>query len=108
MALTDARIVGIRGNAVVGSERKCLTATMALGASKMSSIAKRKVQKVMENKSARFGQRLCIDASSVAEHASTGGGKFWLCVVDDFSGFTWSRVMKKKSDTTEEVASLRK
>ena len=32
VALTDDRIVGIRGNAVVGSERKSFAATMALGA----------------------------------------------------------------------------
>ena len=32
VVLTDARIVGIRGNAVVGSERKVSMASMALGA----------------------------------------------------------------------------
>ena len=34
VVLTDARIVGIRGNAVVGLERNILIATMALGAFK--------------------------------------------------------------------------
>ena len=34
VASTDARIVGIRGNAVVGLERNILIATMALGAFK--------------------------------------------------------------------------
>ena len=32
VALMDAQIVGIRGNTVVGPERKVLIATMALGA----------------------------------------------------------------------------
>ena len=32
VALMDTRIIGIRGNAAVGSERKSSTGTMALGA----------------------------------------------------------------------------
>ena len=32
--------------------------------------------------------------------------KFWLLMVDDATGMSWSLMLKKKSDTTKEVMSF--
>ena len=47
-----------------------------------SNVAQRNVKKTTDDVSTRFGERLCIDSSSVVEHQSLGGGKVWLCVVE--------------------------
>ena len=71
-----------------------------------SNVAQRSVKKTTDDVSTRFGERLCIDSSSVVEHQSLGGGKVWLCVVDDHTGYAWGQIMKRKSDTVENVMEI--
>lgn len=51
------------------------------------------------------GERLFIDISSV-NHASSGGKKYWVMVVDDHSRFKWSRFIRQKSDLSSEITPL--
>ena len=69
----------------------------------MSNVTQKAVKKTTMDQSQTFGERLFIDSSTVAEHKSLGGAKVWLCIVDDSSGITWSRLLKKKSDSPQEV-----
>jgi hypothetical protein len=43
------------------------------------------------------GERLYVDISSIKER-SFSGAKFWALIVDDYSDYCWSFVMKNKSD----------
>ena len=50
-----------------------------------------------EKRSKIPGERLCFDVSSVKAR-SFGGAKFWLLVMDDATGYSWSYFLKQKSD----------
>jgi hypothetical protein len=43
------------------------------------------------------GEHLYVDISSIKER-SFGGAKFWALIVDDYTDYCWSSVMKNKSD----------
>jgi hypothetical protein len=43
------------------------------------------------------GERLYVDISSIKER-SFGGAKFWTLIVDDYTDYCWSFVLKTKSD----------
>jgi hypothetical protein len=51
------------------------------------------------------GERLYIDISSIKER-SFGGAKFWALIVDDYSDYCWSFVMKNKSDLKTRIKTL--
>jgi hypothetical protein len=51
------------------------------------------------------GERLYIDISSIKER-SFGGAKFWALIVDDYSDYCWSFVMKNKSDLQTRIKKL--
>jgi transposase InsO family protein len=50
-------------------------------------------------------ERLYIDISSIKER-SFGGEKFWALIVDDYSEYCWSIVMKNKSDLQTRIKAL--
>jgi hypothetical protein len=43
------------------------------------------------------GEKLYVCISSIKEKSS-GGAKFWALIVDDYTDYCWSFVLKKKSD----------
>ena len=43
------------------------------------------------------GERLYVDISSI-KGESYGGSKFWVLVVNDYSGYCWSYFLNHKSD----------
>jgi transposase InsO family protein len=51
------------------------------------------------------GEHLYIDISSIKER-SFGGAKFWALIVDDYSDYCWSFVMKNKSDLKTRIKML--
>ena len=63
----------------------------------VSHIAQQGVPKETYTRHAKPGGRLFFDLSSVKKK-SLGGNKFWLAVVDDATGKTWSTFMKRKSE----------
>jgi hypothetical protein len=50
-------------------------------------------------------ERLYIDIRSIKE-SSFGGAKFWALIVDDYSDYCWSFVMKNKSDLKTRIKTL--
>jgi transposase InsO family protein len=53
------------------------------------------------------GERLYINISSIKER-SFGVAKFWALIVDDYSDYCWSFVMKNKSDLKTRIKTLLK
>jgi hypothetical protein len=51
------------------------------------------------------GECLYIDISSIKER-SFGGAKFWALIVDDYTDYCWSFVMKNKSDLKTRIKTL--
>jgi hypothetical protein len=51
------------------------------------------------------GERLYIDISSIKERIF-GVAKFWALIVDDYSDYCWSFVMKNKSDLKTRIKML--
>jgi hypothetical protein len=51
------------------------------------------------------GERLYINISSIAEK-SFGGAKFWAFIIDNYSDYCWSFILKRKSDLKEKVKTL--
>jgi hypothetical protein len=51
------------------------------------------------------GERLYINISSIKERIF-GGAKFWALIVDDYSDYCWSFVMKNKSDLKTRIKTL--
>jgi hypothetical protein len=51
------------------------------------------------------GERLYIDISSIKER-SIGGEKFWALIVDDYTDYCWSFVLKNKSDLKTRLKTL--
>jgi hypothetical protein len=51
------------------------------------------------------GERLYVDISSIKEK-SFGGAKFWALIVDDYTEYCWSFVMKNKSDIKARIKTL--
>jgi hypothetical protein len=50
-------------------------------------------------------ERLYIDISSIAGK-SFGGAKFWALIIDDYSDYCWSFILKRKSYLKEKVKIL--
>jgi hypothetical protein len=63
------------------------------------------VNKSWLNSSDVPGERLYIDISSIAEK-SFGEAKFWALIIDDYSDYYWSFILKRKSDLKEKVETL--
>ena len=72
----------------------------------VSNVKQARTKKMSENSSTIPGERLFLDTSKVAGHKSLGGASVWLGVVDDATGFMWSRLMNKKSDTADTALQL--
>jgi hypothetical protein len=51
------------------------------------------------------GERLYVDISSIQER-SFGGAKFWALIVDDYTDYCWSFVMKNKLDFNARIKML--
>jgi hypothetical protein len=51
------------------------------------------------------GERLYVGISSVKER-SIGGAKFWALIVDDYTDYCWSFVLKNKLDLNEKIKTL--
>jgi hypothetical protein len=51
------------------------------------------------------GERLYVDISSIKE-SSFGGAKFWALIVDYYTDYCWSFVMKNKSDIKARIKTL--
>jgi hypothetical protein len=51
------------------------------------------------------GERLYISISSIKER-SFGGAKFWALIVDDYTDYFWSFVMKNKLDIKSRINTL--
>ena len=52
------------------------------------------------------GERLFFDTSSVSEHSSLGGGRYWLCAVDDATAMTWSEIITTKDEVPGKMLTL--
>jgi transposase InsO family protein len=63
------------------------------------------LNKVQVPRTAVLGERLMIDISSI-KAKSYGSSKYWLLIMDDCSDEAWSRFLKKKRETTEQVVAL--
>ena len=72
---------------------------------KIANAKQKDVPKTTETRSEKPGERVFLDISYAAQK-TMGGSKFWLLMVDDATGMAWSRMLKKKSDTTKEVMSF--
>jgi hypothetical protein len=73
--------------------------------SKVTNAKQKDVPKIMETKSETPEERVFLDIS-YAQCNTMGGSMFWLMMVDDATGMAWSRMLKRKSDTTEVVMSF--
>jgi hypothetical protein len=51
------------------------------------------------------GERLYVDISSIKER-SFGEAKFWAFIVDDYTDYCWSFVLKNKSDLKVKIKTL--
>ena len=71
-----------------------------------TSKAKRKnISRSTTTHATEKGERLAIDISSVRAK-SYGGSKYWLMIQDEYSGYVWSRFLKKKSELPQEMFKL--
>jgi transposase InsO family protein len=52
-----------------------------------------------------LGERLYLDISSIKER-SIGGAKFWALIVDDYTDYCWSFVLKNKLDLKVKIKTL--
>jgi transposase InsO family protein len=72
------------------------------------SIAKAQQKKVNKNwlgSSNLPGERLYVDISLIKER-SIGGAKFWTLIVDDYTDYCWSFMLKNKSDLKVKIKTL--
>jgi hypothetical protein len=69
---------------------------------KIANAKQKNVPKTTDTRSEKPGERVFLDISYAA-HKTMGGSKFWLLMLDDATGMAWSRMLKKKSDTTKKV-----
>jgi transposase InsO family protein len=62
--------------------------------------------KVSSSRATHFGQRLCADLAGPIRTATIGGGVYAFVVIDDFSGFIWTTIIKKKTQVPDVLAQL--
>ena len=66
-----------------------------------AKIRMKNISKETTHEVARYrGERIMIDISSVQE-VSRGGNKFWLLIMDEFTGYCWSIVLRNKSELSK-------
>jgi hypothetical protein len=80
---------------VVGKMETCSDCVMAKAKQKS-------VKKISTNKSIVAGERLGFDISYL-RNPSFGSSKYWLLIVDEFSGMKWSLFLKRKSDVVNSI-----
>jgi hypothetical protein len=51
------------------------------------------------------GERLYVDIISIKER-NVGGAKFWALIVDDYTDYCWSFVLKNKLDLKVKIKTL--
>ena len=56
---------------------------------------KQNVKKKVDFNAVKPGEKIYLDISSIV-HERTGGAKFWLMFVDEYTGFKRSYFLKKK------------
>ena len=71
-----------------------------IGKAKRANISKAPATRATEP-----GERISIDISS-PKPTSIGGKKHWLLAVDDYSDFSWSYFLKKKSELKDHIIGL--
>lgn len=71
----------------------------------LAKIGQKKTNKTDPNRSTVTGERLHIDISYVTTK-SLGGDQYWLLVVDQASGFKWTRFLKSKDELADEMINL--
>ena len=81
------------GIKITGKIKPCELCTQAK--IRQANVQKKKQKQVPS----RPGYRMFIDISSF-KHESMGGKRHWLIVVDEFSDYTHSFFLRKKSDQT--------
>jgi hypothetical protein len=72
------------------------------------SVAKarqKNVNKEWKGGSTTSGEQLYVDISSIKGN-SFGGAKFWALVVDDYSTYCWSYLLKRKDELAGEIIGL--
>ena len=70
-----------------------------------SKSRRKKISKTTETHATQKGERLAMDISWI-KSTSYGGKKYWLMVQDEFTGYIWSRFLKKKSELPHEMFKL--
>jgi hypothetical protein len=63
------------------------------------------VPKITSNKATQCGEQLCADISGPYKK-SLIGNDYWILVVDDFTGKSWSFFAKKKTQMSTSVTQL--
>jgi hypothetical protein len=95
----SARLTGKPlGHEVIGTFDTC--EACSIGKAKQKNINKQ-----WKGGSSVPGERLYVDRSSI-QGVSFGGAKFWALVVNDFSGYCWSYLIKAKSELKERIIDL--
>jgi len=68
----------------------------------MSNITQKDVPKSTTDKATEPGYRVFIDQTSI-KVTSLGGSKYWLVIVDDATGMTWSIFLKRKNEQVQHM-----
>ena len=71
----------------------------------LSKAKQSKLSKTTDTCSEVKGERLCIDISYISK-PSYGGSQYWLLMMDDCTGYLWSKFLKFKSDMAQKVVAL--
>jgi hypothetical protein len=71
----------------------------------LRKLSRKNVNKQWKGGSSVPGERYFVDASSI-QGVSFEGAKFWALVVDDFSSYCWSYILRTKSELKEKILDL--
>ena len=79
---------------VVGTNNPCVNCATAK--SKQKAVPKESTSEPVKG----IGERIMIDISSIASK-SFGGGKYWLLVMDEWTRFKWTFILKQKNELSD-------
>src|SRR5210317_2080430 len=68
----------------------------------MGKSRQKNVHPVATSKSGRAGERLFLDLSTFRE-PTIGGNKYWLLIIDEYTGMKFTFLLKQKSDLCDRV-----
>ena len=98
--ITTKKTASFYGLTLTGTFRPCESCAAAKSRQK-------NVKKMTESVPQEPGELLYMDISSVKQ-ASIGGNKYWLLIVDAFTDVSWSRFLRRKSETKQVILQLLK